>query len=94
MSQLDKEYSWFRSTMNTVAQILLGRVSWGLKLRFWGAAFLSLLDLVTDIYVCAMFVREGRIELARLNGAFLATSILLQVMLTVHQNAKVGFSEL
>jgi hypothetical protein len=41
--------------MNTVALRLLGEVSWGLKMRVFLGAFLSILDMASDINVILLY---------------------------------------
>jgi hypothetical protein len=49
LKEFDALYAWFRPMMETVAQKLLKEAPWGVKVRLFGGAGLSTLDMVTDI---------------------------------------------
>ncbi|GMI52487.1 hypothetical protein TeGR_g11976, partial [Tetraparma gracilis] len=51
LQELEKEAEWFRATMDTVAQRLLSEVGWGAKLRLYGGASLSIMDMLSDVNV-------------------------------------------
>jgi hypothetical protein len=59
---LDREEVWFRPMMDTVALRLLGEVSWGLKLRVFMGAGLSMLDMVSDINVIVLYMSDPDTE--------------------------------
>jgi hypothetical protein len=56
LQQLDREEIWFTPFMNTVARRLLGEVSWGLKARVAFGAFLSVMDMASDINVVTLYL--------------------------------------
>jgi hypothetical protein len=56
VKELDREEVWFRPMMNVVALRLLGEVSWGLKMRVFLGAFLSVLDMGSDINVILLYL--------------------------------------
>ena len=87
LRQFDKEEIWFRRMMNVVAKMLLGEVSWGLKMRVCSGAGLSILDMATDLFVIVTYMRaeETRGYGYSLMG-MLALSMLLQLALVFAQN--------
>ena len=48
LGELDRAEPWFRPMLDTVGKRLIGRVSWGLKLRVTIGAGISMLDLFAD----------------------------------------------
>jgi hypothetical protein len=59
MKELEDSYAWFRPMMDMIAQRLLESVSWGLKLRLFMGAGLSMADLATDIFMVYTCVRAS-----------------------------------
>jgi hypothetical protein len=55
LRELDKAEVWFRPLINTVALRLLGEVPWGLKMRVFIGAGLSVLDMASDINVIYLY---------------------------------------
>ena len=55
LKELDREEVWFRPMMDRVALRLLGEVSWGLKMRLFMGAGLSMLDIASDINVIVLY---------------------------------------
>jgi hypothetical protein len=55
LAELDREEVWFRPMLDTVALRLLKEVPWGLQLRVYVGAGLSMLDMVSDIYVVVLY---------------------------------------
>jgi hypothetical protein len=56
LQELDKEEVWFRPMLDTVALRLLGEVPWGLKMRVFIGAGLSVLDMASDINVIVLYL--------------------------------------
>ena len=74
--------------MNVVSQRLLGEVSWGVKMRVFAGAGLSILDMATDISVVVTYWDS---ELHRIGLSLLAMillSIVFQLTISVIQNMK------
>jgi hypothetical protein len=56
LRDLDETEIWFRPMINVVALRRLGEVSWGLKMRVFMGAGLSMLDLGSDINVIMLYI--------------------------------------
>jgi hypothetical protein len=59
LKELDREAIWFRPMLDTVALRLLGEVSWGLKMRVFMGAGLSILDMASDINVIVLYTSSS-----------------------------------
>ena len=81
---MDRKFCWFRPMMNTIALRLIGDVGWGLKLRVFVGAALSVLDLTTDIFITYTFLQEGKEMFFRSSVAMLGSSMFF-MLLTVCQ---------
>jgi hypothetical protein len=88
LKELDQEEVWFRPMMNVVAQRLLSEVPWGLKMRVFLGAGLSILDLITDINVIVLYSATGRIGYATTLTWMLATCMIFQLVMVYGQNRK------
>jgi hypothetical protein len=83
LKELDKEEVWFRPMMNTVAIRLLGEVSWGLKMRVFMGAGLSVLDMVSDINVILLYMSDSDTKgYAMFLVGMIATCVGLQLIAT------------
>jgi hypothetical protein len=72
-----------------VAERLLAKVAWGLKLRVFTGAFLSLIDTSSDISVVFLYLqREDTVKYAALLLVMIGTSLLLQLLICYVQNGK------
>jgi len=90
MYELDKSVVWFRPMMVSIASRLLARVLWGAKFRLYFSAALSIMDLLTDIQVIYFFYKTGSYNYALINIAFIASNLLVQLLLAYAQNRKMG----
>jgi hypothetical protein len=89
--ELDSTEVWFRPMMNVVAQRLLGEVSWGLKLRVFIGAGLSVLDMGSDINVIALYWRApATVGFGNSLMVMVAACLLFQLFLTFVQNRNKG----
>jgi hypothetical protein len=89
LKELDREEVWFRSMMDTVALRLLGDVSWGLKMRVFMGAGLSVLDMVSDINVIWLYSNSLEEEkYVILLVGMIATCMGLQLITTFVQYHK------
>jgi hypothetical protein len=79
--ELDKKYVWFRPMMHVIAQRLLETVSWGLKLRLYLGAGISIMDLVTDVYVIFMFLSTG--DAQKLEGGGIDQTVFGKLLLSM-----------
>jgi hypothetical protein len=87
LKELDREEVWFRPMVNTVALRLLGEVSWGLKLRVFMGAGLSMLDMGSDINVILLYMGNSDTKgyAMSLLGMLLAC-IAIQLLVVWQQN--------
>jgi len=89
LGELDREEAWFRPMLNVVGKRSLGEVSWGLKMRVFMGAGLSIMDMSTDIFVILRFMEK---EETRGYGWSLMLmvlgSIVMQLLLVFGQNKK------
>jgi hypothetical protein len=69
--------------MDTIAQQLLERVSWGLKTRLYVGAGLSMMDLGTDIFMIYTYWISGQEKSALSLAIMVGLCILLQVAAVV-----------
>ena len=58
LKEMDKDLAWFREMMEVVAKKLLGEVGWGIKLRLFVGASLSVLDVVSDVNVIIIYLGD------------------------------------
>jgi hypothetical protein len=56
LRELDHDEIWFRPMMDVVALRLLGRASWGVKLRVYTGAGLTITDMVSDANVAWLYM--------------------------------------
>jgi hypothetical protein len=89
LQELDRAENWFRPMMDTVAMRLLSEVAWGAKFRFSFGAFLSLLDMASDLNVVSKYMLFPETEAYgyALLG-MIAACLALQVILVIVQNMK------
>jgi hypothetical protein len=87
LRELDHEEVWFRPLMDVVALRLLGEVSWGLKMRGFLGAGLSILDLASDINVIVLYnsTPEQQAFAVPLLGMILS-GLALQLFVVYSQN--------
>jgi len=89
LKELDKREVWFRPMVNVCAMRILGEVSWGVKLRVFMGAGLSVLDMFSDIYVVALYWnQEGKRGFAVVLLAMILASIFMQLLVVLFQNTK------
>ncbi|GMI32746.1 hypothetical protein TeGR_g738, partial [Tetraparma gracilis] len=89
MGELEREYVWFRPMMDTIAQRLLESVSWGLKMRLYTGAGLSILDLLSDLYMIYTYETKGQRETAVSLAVMVGLCLLLQLWV-VYTNTRRG----
>ena len=63
---------------------------WGVALRVGVGAFLSSLDMATDIYAINRFWRQGQVGFATASGAMIGAAILVQILIVYGQGRKRG----
>jgi hypothetical protein len=75
--------------MDTIAQRLLESVSWGLKMRLYTGAGLSIVDVVSDVNVIMIYLNSTEnAHYAWILIAMICTSLLIQVITVVGNNLK------
>jgi hypothetical protein len=81
--------------VNTVALRLLGEVSWGLKMRVFLGAGLSVLDMASDINVIRLYSNNpGQVKYVIPLVGMIATCMVLQLIATFFQYRKKPLSRL
>ena len=91
MQELDRNLIWFRPMMNRMAMRLLAKVAWGAKSRLYTGAFLSSMDLITDLATIRRFWLTGNYNFAYANIAFIGAALLIQLLVVFGQNKKRGW---
>ncbi|GMH92947.1 hypothetical protein TrST_g3807 [Triparma strigata] len=89
LREIDSEYDWFRPMMETVGCRLLGKVAWGTKLRVFLGASLSVIDMLSDLYLVREYFSLGDDSLRSYAFAmivFIGLNIGCQLILVVLQN--------
>jgi hypothetical protein len=86
LQELDRAEVWLRPMLNTVALRLLSEVSWGLKMRVFIGAGLSILDMVSDINVIVLYSTTGQEGYAASLMWMLATCVAFQLVMVCGQN--------
>ncbi|GMH52391.1 hypothetical protein TL16_g01219 [Triparma laevis f. inornata] len=88
LKEIDAEFDWFRPMMETVGCRLLGRVAWGTKMRVILGASLSVLDMLSDLYlVYEYFSTPDDLDTyAIVMTAFIGLNIIFQCIVVIVQN--------
>jgi TRAP-type mannitol/chloroaromatic compound transport system permease small subunit len=87
LKELDREEVWFRPMMDTVSLRLLAKVPWGLKMRVFLGAGLSMLDMASDINVILLYTSTSGEKKYGLNLlGMLVACIAIQLLVVYHQN--------
>jgi len=89
LQKLNDDEEWFRPLMDTIVVELLSDISWGLKLRVGVGAILSVMDILTDIYMIVFYLDEelGNSKgMALVTGVCIGVSTVLQLCFVVAQN--------
>ena len=85
LQELDEQVVWFRPMMNTIAKRLLSEAGWGLEFRVYSGAFLSTMDMISDIVMIVQFFEEGNKFYARAVLASIVANFVLQGILAVRK---------
>ena len=80
----------FVSLSTAVARRKLMLAPWGMALRVGLGAFLSVLDMVTDLLTINLFCRQRQFGFAAASAAMIGTAMLLQVFIVYGQGRKRG----
>ncbi|GMI31458.1 hypothetical protein TrCOL_g854 [Triparma columacea] len=90
LQELDVEYEWFRPMLETISYRLFEEVPWGLKARVTIGAITSMSDLLTDVYVTHMFLRDEKEGYFKASLASLMVSMGIQMFVVWAQNKRLG----
>jgi hypothetical protein len=89
MIELFNEYPWTEDMLLAIAKEVLKTAPWGLACRVSTGAFLSILDMVTDLNMIVLYMSTpGQEKLGYILLAMFVACIVLQLMLVIFQNWK------
>ena len=89
LQDLESAHPYFRPFMNEIAKHILSVADFGLKMRLFSGAGLSVFDLVSDVYMIVVFLgSEETRGVAHVNIACVALSLLAQLVLVGFINRK------
>ena len=89
LEEFEKEHEWMRPFFVEIAQHNLKTSNLGLRLRVFGGALLSTIDLITDIYMTYRFFNEeGQEGYGKSNAILIGLTMFIQVLLSYGQNSK------
>ncbi|GMH64861.1 hypothetical protein TL16_g04058 [Triparma laevis f. inornata] len=87
LEEFEKENAWMRPFFAELAQYNLSTSNLGLRLRVFGGALLSTIDLVTDIYMTVQFFNtEDQAQYGRINAWLISLTMLVQILVSYAQN--------
>jgi hypothetical protein len=87
LRELDEKEVWFRPMINIVALRLLGEVAWGLKMRVFLGAGLSIMDTVSDINVIVLYsITRGQEGYGTVLLGMIVASMLFQLLIVYLQS--------
>jgi hypothetical protein len=89
MIELFNEYPWTEDMMLAIAKEVLKTAPWGLAWRVSTGAFLSVLDMVTDINMIVLYMStSGQEKLGYILLAMFGACIVIQLVIVIGQNWK------
>jgi hypothetical protein len=89
LQELESAHPFFRPFMNEIAKHQLSSSDFGLKLRLYFGAVLSVFDLLSDVYMTVVFLgSEETRGAAHLSIACCALSLVMQLWLVLFVNRK------
>ncbi|GMI24347.1 hypothetical protein TeGR_g5808 [Tetraparma gracilis] len=94
LTELDAEYVWFRPMMVAIADELMGKVAYGVKVRAAIGAALSIMDMVSDSVVIIDYYATDRSGYATLLVGMVLGNLFFQVLLVYGQTRGIGTSRL
>jgi hypothetical protein len=86
--QLNNEFPFFKHFITSIAKCLLERPDWGMNFRVGLGAFLSITDMISDIYMIVQFFAQGHSGAAITSVAFVALNAAVQILIVVGQNTR------
>ncbi len=91
MRAMDRDYVWFRPTMEAIAMRRMRSSPFGLKMRVGLGAVVSIGDTVSDVLMVVSFLSAGLTNAAYGTIAMVGLSMLLQIGAAVFQNQHRGW---
>ncbi|GMI34748.1 hypothetical protein TeGR_g13050, partial [Tetraparma gracilis] len=92
LQELETAHPYFRPFMNVIAKHIISIADFGLKMRLYSGAGLSVFDLVSDVYMIVVFLgSEETRGVAHVNIVCVVLSLLLQLWLAWFVNRKRGW---
>ncbi|GMH86654.1 hypothetical protein TrST_g13924 [Triparma strigata] len=89
LEEFEKEHQWMRSFFVEIAQYNLNTSNFGLRLRVFGGALLSTIDLITDVYMTVKFFNtEGQEGYGMTNAWLIGLTMIFQILIAYVQNGK------
>jgi hypothetical protein len=81
--------------MNEIAKYILSTTDFGLKMRLFGGAGLSVFDIISDVYMFVVFLgSEETRGVAHVNIACVALSLVFQLVLVAFVNKNRGWKRI
>jgi hypothetical protein len=89
LKELDHDEEWFRPMVNVVAQRLLEEVPWGMKMRVFTGAGLSMMDMISDINVILLYSTSPETQSYAVSLALMVGGcVLFQLLVAWLQHGK------
>ena len=88
MKALDLEFRMFRPFLLSIAKCLLEKSDWGMRMRVWIGALLSVLDMITDTNMIMQFLKQGQASAAYATIAMIALNLSVQLFVVYAQNKR------
>jgi hypothetical protein len=88
LGELDREFVWFRPMLDAIATELLGKVAYGVQLRAFIGAAVSILDLGSDLYMVNDFFNTGRAGTAKGLLCMMLTNLAAQLAIVFVQTRR------
>jgi hypothetical protein len=81
LGDMDDEFTWFRPTMVAIANELMSKVAYGVKVRASIGGSVSILDMVSDVIMILEYITTGRMRFAYLLIGMVAANLLVQLII-------------
>ena len=81
VAEFDDDQAWFRVMIVQVAKQLLKEATWGVKLRLFVGAGMSMLDMGSDVTMIVVYFSEGQNGNASLLLAMIGTCLFFQFLI-------------
>ncbi|GMI54871.1 hypothetical protein TeGR_g840, partial [Tetraparma gracilis] len=92
LTELDAEFAWFRPTLVAIADELMGKVAYGVKVRAAIGATFSIMDMVSDTVIIVDYYATGRSGYANLMVGLVLGNIIIQILIVYVQSRSIGNS--